>query len=139
MSASTPETSPVDLLTPLSDKAYAQFIELIHAYTVNLSKSQDEDDFHLETVRLSAAIDMGLKSIHFSVLTSFSHSKVWCIENDCLFGDLERILVEYNELGNAVNAAQAVFRCIGYMQLLIPDATWEDPERRPKIIQHQDS
>jgi len=126
----------VDLLPPLSDEACVQFIELIRTYTVNLPKSQDEDDFHLETVRLSVAIDVSLKSIHFSVLTFFGHSKVWCTENDCSFKDLEHILIRYNELGNAINAAQAVFRRIGYMQLLIPDAMWEDPERRPKIVRH---
>ena len=31
---------------------------------------------------------------------------------------------------------KVVFRRIGYMQLFIPDATWEDPEHRPKIIRH---
>ena len=61
---------------------------------------------------------------------------MWCASNHRSFKDLDFDLVDYNELGDAVNAARSVFRRVGYQQLLIPDALWEDLERRPKIVHH---
>ena len=60
---------------------------------------------------------------------------MWCASNHRSFKDLDFDLVDYNELGDAVNAARSVFRRVGYQQL-IPDALWEDLERRPKIGRH---
>ena len=68
--------------------------------------------------------------------TDPSRLQVWCTENHRSFKDLEFDLVDYNELGNAINAGREVFRRIGYRGLLIPDKIWEDPERKPKIVHH---
>jgi len=59
---SSDETSPEvffsHALPPLTDGACAHFINLLHNYCIVLSKGQDSDDFHLDTVRLSAAVDV---------------------------------------------------------------------------------
>ena len=59
---------------------------------------------------------------------------MWCTTNNRRFRDLD--IVDYKELGNAINTAREVFRQIGYREMLIPDALWEDRERRPKIVRH---
>ena len=61
---------------------------------------------------------------------------MWCTDNRRSFADLTHDLINYNELGNAINHAREVFRRVGYRGGLIPDALWEDPERRPKIVRH---
>jgi hypothetical protein len=61
---------------------------------------------------------------------------MWCTANRRRFRDLDSDLVDYKELGNAINTAREVFREVGYRAMLIPDALWEDPGRRPKIVRH---
>jgi hypothetical protein len=56
----TGEPSPPRIDPPLSDEARAKFVSLIHKYCVDLPKSQDSDNFHLETARLCMAIGVGL-------------------------------------------------------------------------------
>lgn len=56
----TEETAPARVHPRLSDEARVAFVDLLRKYCVELPKSQDEQDFHLVTVRLSAAIDVCL-------------------------------------------------------------------------------
>lgn len=59
---SSDEASPTSTQSrafpPLTDEARKRFFDLVHTYCTNLPKSHDTDDFHLETVRFSAAIDV---------------------------------------------------------------------------------
>ena len=56
----TEEMAPAYIHPLLSDEAHVAFVNLLHKYCIELPKSQDEQDFHLATVRLSAAIDVCL-------------------------------------------------------------------------------
>ena len=121
-------------LPPLTDEAREEFFRLIRTYCVDLPKGQDSDDFHLETVRFSSAIDVRFLSRIFLVCIIYIQRQVWCSKNQRSFENLEHDLLNNPELGDAFNIARSVFRRIGYMQVLIPDAIWEDREHRPKIV-----
>ena len=61
---------------------------------------------------------------------------MWCTTSNRHFRDLDFDLIDYKELGNAINTAREVFRQVGYRDMLIPDALWEDPKHHPKIVCH---
>ena len=56
----TEEMAPAHVYPLLSDETHVAFINLLCKYCIELFKSQDKQDFHLATVRLSAAIDVCL-------------------------------------------------------------------------------
>ena len=57
---------------PLSDEARAQFVELCGVYSTNLPKSQDSDNFHLETARLCMAVGVRPSCLSFICRSSRS-------------------------------------------------------------------
>lgn len=118
---------------PLTEQAHQVFLSLVRLYTQRLLVCRQEEQFHLETARLSTAVDMSRNSGSFPMQCSHP-MQMWCTRNGRSFQDLGRILLTYQELGNEVNTAREVFRHIGYKHLLIPDAIWEDLERRPKFV-----
>ena len=71
--ASSPSAESVthDTLPPLSDGAREEFVGLFRNYCVLLPKCDDTDDFHLDTVRLSAAVDVCF-SFTLQILMTYS-------------------------------------------------------------------
>lgn len=125
----TPRVQP-----PLSTEARAAFLELVRKYCVFLPKSEDSVDVHLETASLSDSIIVSLRVLYDDSADLIRSFQTWCTENHRIFEDLTFDLVDYEELGNAINSARSVFRSIAYGRLLIPDERWEDREQRPKIV-----
>ena len=130
------EMASVCVYPLLSDEMRMAFVNLLYKYCVELSKSQDKQDFHLATVHLSAAIDVCLCICLLDFGTDPFYFQIWCTKNYCSFRDLKFNLVDYNKLDNTVNTDWEVFRCIGYQNLFIQNELWEDSEHKPKIVHH---